>query len=514
MNVANERTRSLWMESAMPAAPELAEDVQVDAVVIGSGIAGLSTAYELALRGRSVAVLDRGSIGSGMTARTTAHLSSSLDDFYSELIEIRGRDIARLTHESIAAAIDRAEHIQQSERIDCDFQRLDGYLFEAPDTPKNLLDDELEACRQIGVDVSDCRQPTPFHADGSVRSLRFARQGRFHPLKYLSGLVRAIRSKGGRLFANTCVVSVDDEKNGAIVRTAAGHKLRAADVMVATNSPIVDRVAVHTKQAPYRTFVIAARLPRGAVEDALYWDTLDPYHYIRLQPLSETEYAVIVGGEDYKSGECDDGEQRFAALETWARARLPQMGVVTHRWSGQVLEPVDYVGFIGRNPGSSHIYMASGDSGQGITNGILAGMMVADLIETGASRWTEVYDPSRKPLRAIGEFVSENVTPLKNFAEYLTAGEVRAVEKLEPGEGGLYRSGLKKIAACRDLNGVLHARSATCTHLGCVVHWNSLEQCWDCPCHGSQFAPDGTALNGPAITALADKEDAVEETAE
>jgi Rieske Fe-S protein len=261
-------------------------------------------------------------------------------------------------------------------------------------------------------------------------------------------------------------------------------------------------VAVHTKQAPYRTYVIAGTLPRGSLTDALYWDTLEAYHYIRLQPHSEDLELLIVGGEDHKSGEADDGERRFTALENWTRERLPQLKQVTHRWSGQVLEPVDYCGFIGRNPGNNHVYIVSGDSGQGITNGIVAGMLIGDLVTKGDSPWSEVYDPARKITGSLGEFLSENLTPVKNFAEYVTAGEIDSVDELKAGEGGLYRSGLKKIAVCRDLNGELHARSATCTHLGCVVHWNSLEQCWDCPCHGSQFASDGTALNGPAIKAL------------
>ena len=206
------------------------------------------------------------------------------------------------------------------------------------------------------------------------------------------------------------------------------------------------------------------------------------------------------------SGEADAGAERFAALERGARERLPAMGAVTHRWSGQVQEPNDYVGFIGKSPGSSHVYVASGDSGQGITNGIVAGMLIADLITSGASRWSEVYDPSRKFSQSFTEFLAENLTPVKNFAEYLTLGAVSAAEGLKPGEGRLLRSGLQKIAACRDLKGALHLHSASCTHLGCVVHWNSAEQCWDCPCHGSQFAPDGTVLNGPAISPLAEVE--------
>lgn len=515
MNVANERTRSLWMETPVPKAAALERSANADAVIVGSGIAGLSVAYELAARGASVIMVDRGEIGSGMTARTTAHLASALDDFYFELIKSRDENTARLLHESLVASIDRAEAICTAEGIDCDFARLDGILFCAPETPRSDLEKELEACRKIGVPVS-AENIVPFAMHNDAFSLRFPRQGRFHPLKYLNGLASAIQQRRGQLFADTCVTSVDEKDGQVVVKTSAGYELRAKDVVVATNSPIIDRVAVHTKQAPYRTYVIAAKLPRGSLPDALYWDTLEAYHYVRLQPLSEEHDIVIIGGEDHKSGEADDGAQRFAALEVWSRARIPQMQEITHRWSGQVLEPVDYCGFVGRNPGNDHVFMVSGDSGQGITNGIVAGMLISDLITTGDSPWREIYDPSRKVsgTSSLGEFVSENLTPVKNLAEYVTAGNIDSTEQLKPGEGGLYRSGLKKVAACRDLKGVLHARSATCTHLGCVVHWNSTEQCWDCPCHGSQFAPDGTALNGPATAALADADVSVAEAAE
>jgi len=348
--------------------------------------------------------------------------------------------------------------------------------------------------------------PTPFHSDGVVRSLRFPGQARFHPTKYLAGLASALQRAGAKLYADSCVESIEHKLDEVVGTVASGHEVLAKDVVVATNSPVNLEVAIHTKQAPYRTYVIAAKLPASVLADALYWDTLDPYHYVRLQPLSTEEVLVIVGGEDHKSGEADDGDERFAALEHWARERLPDMGAITHRWSGQVLEPIDFVGFIGRSPGEEHVFIVSGDSGQGITNGLVAGMLIADLIVTGSSQWEDIYSPARKIHKNLGEYVSENITPLKNFAEYLSANEIASVDRLRPGEGCLVRSGLQKVAACRDQKGQLHLHSASCTHLGCVVHWNSLEQCWDCPCHGSQFAPDGTALNGPAVSPLADVE--------
>jgi glycine/D-amino acid oxidase-like deaminating enzyme/nitrite reductase/ring-hydroxylating ferredoxin subunit len=510
MNVFGEQTRSIWMDVAVAKATALEDTDQADVVVIGSGIAGLSCAYELAVRGRSVIVIDRGQIGSGMTARTTAHLSSALDDDFANLIRVRGPECARKLYQSLLASINRVEEIQMVESIDCDFTRLDGYWILAAGTPASKLDEELAACEKIGVRVFDCRQQTPLHTERLVRSLRFPAQARFHPTKYLAGLVTSIKRNGGRVFANTCAEAIEETQKKMVITTAGGHKLKARDVIVATNSPVNVRVPIHTKQAPYRTYAIAAKIPRGEVPDALYWDTHDPYHYVRLQPLSERTNAVIIGGEDHKSGEVDDGERRFELLENWARDRLPKMGEVTHRWSGQCLEPADYVSFIGPSPDNEHTFIVSGDSGQGITNGVIAGMMLADLLTTGSSPWSELYDPSRKVGSNIGAFLTENITPLLNFAEYLSASDITTINKLRAGEGRVVRSGLKKIAACRDIKGKLHLHSASCTHLGCVVHWNSLEQCWDCPCHGSQFAPDGTALNGPAVSALAKVDDSKE----
>jgi glycine/D-amino acid oxidase-like deaminating enzyme/nitrite reductase/ring-hydroxylating ferredoxin subunit len=503
MNIAEEKTKSVWMDTPVAEAPPLDGDRSADVVVIGSGIAGLSTAYELTGRGRSVIVLDRGRIGSGMTTRTTAHLASALDDRYAHLIEARGVDIARMVYHSQAAAIDRIEAIQANERIACDFQRVDGYLLLAPGTSASELDNEHGACSKAGVPVTDTREPTALHAKNLVRSLRFPNQARFHPLKYLAGLARAITERGGRLYGDTAVESAMEEESGVVVKTKRGT-VRATNVVFATNSPIGGSVTIHTKQAPYRTYALAATLTRGSLPDALYWDTLKPYHYVRLQPHSEHQDIVIVGGEDHKSGQADDGEVRFAALESWAREHLPKMGKVTHRWSGQVMEPADYAGFIGRNSADKHRYIVTGDSGQGITNGVIGSMLIANLIIDGNSPWMKAYDPARLITKNIGGYLSENMTVLRSFAEYLTMRAVTAIERLKPGEGGLFRSGLKKIAVCRDEQGHLHAHAASCTHMGCVVHWNSLEQCWDCPCHGSQFGPNGTPLNGPAVAPLAE----------
>jgi glycine/D-amino acid oxidase-like deaminating enzyme/nitrite reductase/ring-hydroxylating ferredoxin subunit len=505
MNVGDEASRSFWMETA-PAieASPLAANAQCDVVVVGSGIAGLSTAYELARFERRVIVIDRGRVGRGMTARTTAHLATELDDFYSELIRVRGEQEARIYYDSQVAAVNRIEAICREEGIDADFARVDGYLMPAEESHRADLEEEYDACRSIGVDVEWVdRAPMPGLDSGPA--LRFPNQGRFHPSKYLAGLACAITARGGRLHSDTAYLGQKEFDGGVEIETEAGHKVRAAAAVFATNSPVNDKVAIHTKQLPSRTYVIAGRVPKGSVPDALLWDTLDPYHYVRIQPLGDEADLLIVGGEDHRSGEANDMEERFARLEAWTRRRYGSFRDINYRWSGQVLEPVDFMPFSGRNPGDPNIYIHSGDSGQGITNGVAGSLTILPLILGEESRFAPVLDPARKPasFAALTEFVKGQAGAVKNFAEYMVPGEVSSPDELAPGEGALIRERLRKIAICKTEDGTVIRCSAVCTHMGCLVHWNAFEKCWDCPCHGSQFTSDGQVLNAPAIKPLA-----------
>ena len=507
MNVGDERSVSLWMaDGPAIAAPPLTSDTRADVVVVGAGIAGLSTAYELARLGKFVVVIDRGKIGRGMTARTTAHLASELDDYYHRLIKVRGADDARRYHESQVAAINRIEAICRDEAIACDFRRLDGYLIPSEEGGAELLDDEFEACRTLGVEVEwAASAPVPGLQTG--RCLRFPDQARFHPARYLAGLVRAIEQLGGKLYADTAHVSDWEEDGGVAVETEAGAKIQAGAAVFATNSPTTDKVAIHAKQMPMRTYAIAGRVPKGSVPDALVWDTLEAYHYVRIQEAGEREDWLIVGGEDHRSGEAMDMDRRIAALTEWTRRRYPTFAEAQFRWSGQVLEPIDFMPFSGRNPGSTNVYVHTGDSGQGITNAVAGALTIAPLILGEDSRFAETFDPARKSFTAkdsLIEFAEGQAGAMKNMAEHLGPGELRSAADLQPGEGGILRDGIHKLAVYKNADGTVTRRSAVCTHLGCVVHWNPFETCWDCPCHGSQFAPDGKVLNGPAVTPLAE----------
>lgn len=494
---------SLWKaEAPARSYPALDTDVRCDLLVVGSGIAGLSAAYEAARFGAKVVVIDRGDITGGMTARTTAHLASELDDYYHELIDVLGEKQARLYHESQVAAVNRIEAICGEEGIDADFKRLPGYLVAARREDQDHLDKEFEACRKLEVDVQ-WADAAPVPLPAGTRALRFGEQGRFHPLKYCAGLSAAIQRRGGELFGNTSYVSHDEESDGVRATTERGPSISAGAVLFATNSPVNDRVKVHTKQVPMRTYAMAGKIAAGSVEDALVWDTLEAYHYVRLQPAGDGKDWLIVGGEDHRSGTANDMEQRFARLEAWARERFPVEGF-EYRWSGQVMEPVDFLPYSGRD-GSDRIYMHSGDSGQGMTNGVAGALNFIALYRNDKARFADLFDPARKPKSAhsLGEYVKGQGPVVANLAEYLEAGEVDDVDAIKPGEGAIIRRGLAKHAVYRAEDGSILERSAVCTHVGCIVHWNGFEKCWDCPCHGSQFQPDGTVINGPAVRPLA-----------
>jgi glycine/D-amino acid oxidase-like deaminating enzyme/nitrite reductase/ring-hydroxylating ferredoxin subunit len=504
------RTTSCWMTTPVPDFAPLRENLEADVCVVGAGIAGLTTAWCMLRSGRSVVVLDDGPVAGGETGRSTAHISTAFDDRYTELERLHGVEAARGVAQSHAEAIDFVEALVREQRIECGFARVDGFLFLPPGASTDVLQAEYEAAHRAGLaDVERVVRP-PLPGFDLGPALRFPQQAQFDPLRYASGLALAVSRAGGRIFCGTRVAAVDDGEP-TITRTVDGREVRASAVVVATNSPFVDRIAMHTKQAPYRTYVIGMAVPKGAMPVAQYWDTADPYHYVRIaRDLDRRHQLLICGGEDHKTGQANDAEERFERLEVWTRERFPVTGGVVCAWSGQVLEPVDTLAFIGRNPGERNVYIATGDSGNGITHGTIAGQLLTDLVAGNRSPWAGLYDPARTPARALGEFARENLNVARQYGAWATPGDVETAADVAPGCGAIVRSGLLKLAVFRDEQGEVHAFNATCTHLGCVVQWNGTEQSWDCPCHGSRFGTDGRVLNGPAARPLEPAEEALQ----
>lgn len=503
MDPFHQEHQSLWQKVDKPFSPPLSFDLTADVCVVGAGIAGLTTAYLLLKEGKDVVVIDRERMGINQTGLTSAHLSNALDDRYTELHRLHGEKGARLAAESHSQAIDLIEKIAREEEIECDFKRVDGFLFLGPGDDVEDLRAEQKAALDAGLEGVGIVPNAPVELLNTGTCLHFPRQAVFHPLKYLMGLAEAIQKMGGKIFSHTAAIEVEGGFP-ARVTTSQGFRINCDAVVMATNVPVNNKVAMHTKSAAYRSYIIGVRVERGLMDNILLWDTEEPYHYVRLYHDPESaDDILIVGGEDHRTGHDDHPDERFFRLQQWVQDRLHIEPRVVYQWSGQIIETTDGLAYIGRNPGDAeNVFIATGDSGHGLTHGTIAGMLLRDLILDRENPWTDLYDPSRVNWKGLDTYLKEVAQSTAPYSDWILPGDVDSTDQIQPGEGAVLREGLRKVACYRDLTGGLHTFSATCTHLGGVVRWNSAEKTWDCPCHGSRFDKLGEVINGPAVTGL------------
>jgi glycine/D-amino acid oxidase-like deaminating enzyme/nitrite reductase/ring-hydroxylating ferredoxin subunit len=488
-------TESLWIDVDSAHYPRLTrDDLVVDVAVVGGGITGITAALLLKLAGKKVALLEARRVGSGVTAGTTGHLTEAIDTRYHELEKRFGEDEAALVASSSRAAIEQVAHLDARFETRCRFERLPGYLYTERAEEKSALDEELDCMRRAGLAVAASEVPLPLPVRAGIR---LDNQAQFHPLKYASALARRIPGDGSHVFELTRVHNVD-EGEPCRLHVAKGPSLRAAKVILATHTPL-NQAVLQTKVAQYRSYVVSGSVERAP--EGLFWDTDDPYHYVRAYRGDGTT-ELIVGGEDHKTGIEEHSDPPFERLTAYAA----KLGLKTprFRWSSQVVEPVDGLPFIGKNAQAEHVYVATGFSGNGLTFGTLAAMILRDACLGASNPYAELYDPGRlKPFTKLSSFLAENVDfPLHLLSDALKAPSGRSLDEIAKDDGKIVRVNGRRIAAYRDPDGRLHTVSPICTHLGCHVAWNAVEKSWDCPCHGSRFGVDGSVLDGPASDPL------------
>lgn len=498
-------TRPYWSDgtSRLPR-PKLDTNLECDVVIIGGGMTGLTTAYLLTSAGKSVVLLERGRLAEGDTGYTTAHLTMVTDARLTDLVRRFGPDHGQAVWDAGLAAISQIDTIVRTHDIACDFQWVDGYLH-APQSNDGLdlsaFEDEAALAVELGFDAELLARVPALDRPG----IRFPGQARFHPAKYLADLARVIETRGGRIYESSLVDGFAEQPRHV---RANGHTVKAEHLVIATHNPLAGIQGVasaalfQTKLALYSSYVVAGLVPRGTVPDALYWDTAAPYHYLRLQPAGERDL-VIFGGADHKTGQETDTTACYAQLERTLATLIPGI-TVTQRWSGQVIETPDGLPYIG--PTAEQQYVATGFGGNGMTFGTLGAMMTADAILGRSKPWAELFEPGRKALgRGLWEYIKENADyPYYMVRSRFAGAEGRAHRSIPRGHGAVIEESGTRLAVYRDTDGATHVRSATCTHMGCIVAWNAAERTWDCPCHGSRFAPNGEVISGPAQSPLAE----------
>jgi glycine/D-amino acid oxidase-like deaminating enzyme/nitrite reductase/ring-hydroxylating ferredoxin subunit len=485
---------SLWLDTTPETdLPALQSGITTDVAVIGGGLAGLTAATLLKEAGKTVAVIEARRIVHGVTGYTTAKLTSLHGLIYDHLVRHFGEEKARRYGEANQAAIELVADTVRQKGIGCDFSRTEAYTCaESPDRVKEI-EAEVEAARRLGLPASlTDRTPLPFPVAAAVR---FDNQARFHPRKYLLALAARIPGEGSSLFEQTRVTDISEGEPCTVV-TDRGE-ITARDVIIATHFPAVDKALYFARLAPHRSYVLAVSLD-GPVPPGMYLCE-EPFYSLRSHPGPNGEL-LLVGGEKHKAGQGGDTMARYHRVEQWARGRFPVRSV-EYRWSTQDNWTPDRIPYVGRAaPGSRHLYVATGFGGWGMTGSTVAGMLLRDLILERENPWAELYDPNRFNLESVPPLVRENIDVAGHFfGDRLAHG---APAELAPGEGALVETEQGKVATYQAEDGTLHRLSPMCTHLGCVVSWNPGEKSWDCPCHGSRFAADGTVIHGPAIKDL------------
>jgi glycine/D-amino acid oxidase-like deaminating enzyme/nitrite reductase/ring-hydroxylating ferredoxin subunit len=495
-------TTSYWFDTESTSRfPPLRQDISVDVVVIGAGSTGITAAYLLKKAGLTVALIERDRCARVNTGHTSAHLTYVTDLRPRKLLDQLGRDHAEAVWDAGQAAIERIEDTIRNEGIDCDFAHVPGFLHASLTGDGNEAEElqrEADAANELGNDATYVDRVPIFKRPG----VRFSNQARFHPVKYIAHLLKLIPGDGSHVFEHT---EAEEFADDSLQVKANGHTLKSNFVIIATDVPLqgktnlVSATLFQTKITPYTSYVIGGRVAKRGVPDALFWDTSDPYFYLRIDPRSDHD-CVIFGGADHKTGQEADTDNCFDVVEKTLRRFLPEIQV-TERWSGQVIEAVDGLPYIGEI--TEKQFIATGFSGNGLTFGTVAAMMACDAALGRVNPWKDLFDPRRKKLSALWNYIKENADyPYYMLKDRLAKSDGESIQSVKRGEGKILRLEKKRVAVYRDGKGQVTKLSPVCTHMGCIVNWNEAESTWDCPCHGSRFTSTGAVFAGPAETPL------------
>ena len=494
-----------WIDSApIQKFPKVQRSISVDVVVVGAGVTGITTAYVLKQTGLTVALTERERVASIDTGHTTAHLTYITDVELRELARNFGEDHAQAAWDAGAAAIDEIERIVGEEKIECEYTRVPAYIHVCVGGPSKkeapLLKKEADLAAKLGFDAVYLESAPYFN----LPAVRFANQAKFHPRKYLRSLVKKIPGNGSYVFEKSAASEFDAKQR----RVKVNRNWISFDrVVIATNNPLVGFASItaatlfQTKLSLYTSYALGGRVPSGTLPEALFWDTRDPYDYLRIDRHRDFDY-LIYGGEDHKTGQKKQTQRAYTRLLGRLKKIIPEARV-DHRWSGQVICTPDGLPYIGEN--AEHQFVATGYCGNGITFGTVAAMMARDWVTGRKNPWTDLFAVDRKKIKgATWNYVRENKDyPYYMIKDRIARPEAESVREIKRGQGMVVGSRGKKRAVFRDRNGDLHQLSPVCTHLGCLVRWNPAESTWDCPCHGSRFKPTGEVIAGPAEEALA-----------
>ena len=427
-----------------------------------------------------------------------AKVSALQETKLREIRKLHGAAGAEAYAQASLAAVERIDALVREEQIDCSWERVADYTYAADESQVDAVEQQADAAREAGLDAALVDDPPlPF---GVRCAACVERQGQFDPVRYVRGLAAKVDGDGSRIYESTAVVDVK-ESTPCEVRTLAGPTVVAADVVVATNYPLLDRGLFFTRMEAARSYLVAARI-RGEPPDGMFITGGSPSRSLRGYRAGGESW-LLVGGEGHLIGSDEAQPARYEALERFAREHFDVIDV-PYRWSTQDGMPSDKLPYIGPYiPKSSHLFVAGGFQKWGMTNATIAATLLADRLTGRENPYASVFDPNRITVRSAPQVAKAQLWVARHMiGDRLSYAQVGSAQDVPAGEARVVRAGLGKIGVFRDEQGVAHGVSLRCTHLGCLVHFNAAERSWDCPCHGSRFDIDGDVIAGPATRPL------------
>jgi glycine/D-amino acid oxidase-like deaminating enzyme/nitrite reductase/ring-hydroxylating ferredoxin subunit len=491
---------SYWNATAGdgPAFPTLAGDMEVDVAIIGGGIVGVTAARFLKDRGQKVALVEARRVGRQVTGRSTAKMSSQHGILYQTLVGKFGEDKARLYAEAQEWGISKISELASEHGIDADIEPKPAFVYTLDEARVEDLEKEVEVAGRLGLPASLTRDTgLPFEVR---QAMRWDGQAQFHPTKYVAGLAATLPGDGCHVFENSRAIDYDTDRV-----VTDGGTIKARHVVMATNLPLGQVGMYYAIAYPMAEPVIAA--PIGRVPPGMYKNADHPGHSIRTHKGADGQIWGIVAGSHYKPGHVDDELKYIAEIERWLAEHF-EAGPVRYRWINEDYSAMDSAPFVGWSShlGGGGYLVATGFAAWGISNGTAAANIIADLATGKENKWTSMFDAARiKPVAGAGEFVKENAEVAAHLVSGYLSRKPKSYDELAPGDAAILKIDGENIAAYRDEQGKLHAVSAVCTHMGCILGWNATDRTWDCPCHGSRFELSGEVIHGPATAPLGTK---------
>lgn len=486
---------SLWLKTTSQPAFPTVESRTFDIVIVGGGIVGVCLAFHLRALGNGVLLIEGDEVLQGVTGYTTGKLTAQHGLIYSHILGTRGEELARAYADAQRWAI----RFVDEQGIDCDLAKVDAHVFSTVEENDASMERESEAYAQLALDGGLDRSPDM--GVGARRLLKLRDQRHFHPRKFLLGLLEMATAAGVQVMPHTRVHQIDETTEWVTLQTDAGQ-IVAGRVAVASHYPVHDSGLFVAKLTPIRSYATAFRIDAMPLVEMAISHEGEPERSWR-PALYDEEPVLIVGANSHKVGEPPAVGDAYLELEQWARDHLP-IGEAVARWSTQDNWTPDGVPFIGLSPNRTRIYVATGFAGWGMTNGIAAARLIADLMEGRESPWTDVFQPARMNLAMVPKLLRDNANTVGHLVgDRLARVPAGEPTELAPGEGRIVEVDGQRQAVYRSPEGALSALDPACTHMGCQVAWNELESTWDCPCHGSRFKATGEVIHGPATKALA-----------